>query len=247
MITAIIQARMGSSRLPGKVLKKFSGDCLIGHIMARLKHSRFISKIIVATTINQADDILVDWLNSRQVAVYRGSEQDVLERYYEAANYFEANNIIRITSDDPFKDPEIIDKVAQLYFNQNLDFAYNNNPPTFAEGLDTEIFSYDALRRAHVRSKDPFEREHVTQHFFRNQKDFKQKNLVSPINYSYLRWTIDDEEDLEMTRIVYEKLYSPGKIFLAQDILDLLEREPTISLINQNVKRSDMYKNRTSI
>ncbi len=245
MITAIIQARMSSSRLPGKVLMNFSGDSMLGHIIERLKYSKFISKIIVATTSSTADDILVDWLNERDVVSFRGSESDVLGRYYEAATRYNANHIVRITSDDPFKDPEIIDKVAQLYFSEKLDFAYNNNPPTFAEGLDTEIFSYEAIKKANQNASDPFEREHVTQHFFRNPKEFNQKNIASPFNYSHLRWTIDNEEDLKMASIVYEKLFQREKIFLAQDILNLFDREPDIPLINQNVKRSDMYKNRT--
>lgn len=242
MITAIIQARMGSSRLPGKVLSWFSDNSLIGHIIERLSFSRSISKIVVATTDSAEDNPLVDWLEKQKIDFFRGSESDVLNRYYEAAKAFNATHIARITADDPFKDPEIIDSVAKLYFDKDLDFANNNNPPSFAEGLDTEIFSNKALALAEMEAKDPFEREHVTQHFYRNPLKFKQATLVSPENFSHLRWTVDTTEDLNMAKTVYEMLYKPGKIFLAKDILELIEKHPEIPLINQLVKRSDMYK-----
>lgn len=242
MITAIIQARMSSSRLPGKVMTWFSGNTLLGHIINRLSHSKTITSVIVATTTNPADEPLVEWLKSKGIRYFRGRETDVLNRYYETAKHYNATHIARITSDDPFKDPQIIDKVASLYFTDSLDFAYNNKPPSFAEGLDVEIFSFDALRAAEATTTDPFEREHVTQHFYRNEKTFKQKNLTSSFDYSHLRWTIDTEEDLLMAKAVYEALYEPGKIFLAEDILDLIKTHPEISRINQDVKRSDMYK-----
>lgn len=242
MITAIVQARMSSTRLPGKIMSTFSGNTLLGHIIERISYSKYISAIIVATTENAADDKLTEWLEANRVAYFRGSELDVLNRYYKAAKHVNAKHIARITSDDPFKDPHILDDVAQLYFEKSLDFAYNNKPPSFAEGLDTEIFSFDALSRAERTATDPFEREHVTQHFYRNPEKFKQKNLTSPLDYSYLRWTIDTEEDLSMAKRVYETLYKQGEIFLAEDILSLIDKNPQIPLINQNVKRSDMYK-----
>jgi spore coat polysaccharide biosynthesis protein SpsF len=241
MITAIIQARMSSTRLPGKVMLRFSGNCLLGHIVERLSYSKHISGIVVATTVNAADDAIAEWADKNNIPYFRGSEADVLNRYYETAKNFGAQNIARITSDDPFKDPRIIDQVADLYFNEGLDFAYNNNPPSFAEGLDTEIFSFAALTRAEKDAITPFEREHVTQHFYKNPEKFKQSNLSSPVNYSHLRWTIDTSEDLQMTEAVYKNLYVPGKIFYAEDILRLLESKPQISTLNQSVKRSAMY------
>lgn len=241
MITAIIQARMSSTRLPGKVMLRFSGNCLLGHIVERLSYSKHTSGVIIATTINPADDAIAGWAEKNSIRYFRGSEEDVLNRYYEAAKFFGAENIARITSDDPFKDPEIIDEVADLYFNARLDFAYNNHPPSFAEGLDTEIFSFSALARAENDATNLFEREHVTQHFYRNVEKFKQGNLSSPFDYSHLRWTIDTPEDLQMTEAVYHNLYVPGKIFYSADILRLLETNPEISALNQSVKRSAMY------
>ena len=242
MITAIIQARMSSTRLPGKIMTVFSGNTLLGHIIERISHSKYISRIIVATTENPADDELVKWLEMKAIEYFRGNESDVLNRYFEAAKIAGVSHIARITSDDPFKDPQVIDEVARLYFDESLDFAYNNKPPTFAEGLDTEIFSFQALSRAESNARDPFEREHVTQHFYRNAEKFKQKNLKSDLDFSHLRWTIDTEQDLLMTKLVYENLYKTGQIFLAKDILKLIEKNPQIAAINQHAKRSDMYK-----
>lgn len=244
MIGAIIQARMNSTRLPGKVMMEFSGNSLLGHIIERLSASKKISKIIVATTINPNDDKIQLWAEDRGILCYRGSETDVLNRYYEAALQFNIEHIARITSDDPFKDPKIIDQVADLYFKESLDFAYNNKPPSFAEGLDTEIFSFHALNQANQKAIDPFEREHVTQHFYRNSTLFRQQNLKSPFDFSYLRWTIDTPEDMEMAKAVYAALYRPGSVFYASDILALLEKRPEIAQINQQVKRSAMYSNR---
>ena len=135
----------------------------------------------------------------------------------------------------------MIDQVADLYLKESLDFAYNNKPPSFAEGLDTEIFSFKALTQANKNATDPFEREHVTQHFYRNPTLFKQKNLLSPVDFSHLRWTIDTEADFNMARKVYAELYVPGEVFYATDILRLLEKHPEIAQLNQDVKRSDMY------
>jgi len=241
MITAIIQARMSSTRLPGKVLREFSGDTLLGHIVKRVRQAKSISKIVVATSKSSADDVLVRWLKDREISFFRGDEANVLNRFFMAASQYEAQHIARITSDDPFKDPEIIDAVAELYFSEKLDFAYNNRPPSFAEGLDTEIFSVEALSKANQEAKDSFEREHVTQHFYRHPGTFKQKNLTSKVNFSHLRWTIDTTEDLEMAESVYHHLYKTDQIFLAKDILILIEKHPEIAQINQAVKRSDMY------
>ncbi len=241
MITAIIQARMSSTRLPGKVMLRFSGNTLLGHIIERLSYSKCITQVVVATTKNSSDDELVGWLKENNFNYFRGDESNVLDRYYESAKYCKAQHIARITSDDPFKDPQIIDDIAKLYFEKSLDFAYNNKPPSFAEGLDTEIFSFEALERANRNARDTFEREHVTQHFYRNPREFKQQNLVSSKDFSHLRWTIDTQQDLKMTELVYENLYKANQIFYANDILSLIERKPEIPLINQNVKRSEMY------
>jgi spore coat polysaccharide biosynthesis protein SpsF len=241
LIAAIIQARLSSTRFPGKVFAGIEGEPLIFHVVDRLRWSKRIEKIVLATTVNPADDRLQGWADSNSVECFRGSEEDVLDRYYNAARGVEADVIVRITSDDPFKDPTIIDTVIELLLNEGLDFAYNNNPPTFPEGLDTEVFKFGALEAAQRESTDPFEREHVTQYFYRNPAKFIQANLPFEKNLSALRWTIDTQEDLEMAREVYRRLHRKGEIFLLDDILKVLEREPWIASINGSVPRSSMY------
>lgn len=244
MITAIIQARTGSTRLPNKVFSDIEGHPLIWHVVNRIKKSQKIQQIILATTINPLDDALKDWADANDVICYRGSEENVLERYHGAAKFANASVIVRITADDPFKDPVIIDQVINHFITHNLDFAYNNNPPSFPEGLDTEVFSMNALIKANQNAQTTFEKEHVTQHFYKSQDSFTQGNISHKQDISYLRWTIDTEKDLEMTKAVYAELYKEREVFLMQDILELLDKRPDISKINQNVARSSMYSSK---
>lgn len=241
MIAAIIQARTGSSRLPNKVFRNLCDKPLLWHVVNRLKASKMIDRIILATTRNQNDNILENWAIENNIPCFRGSENNVLDRYYQAASYFSAQTIVRITADDPFKDPDIIDNVIKLFKEDNLDFANNNNPPTFPEGLDTEVFSFKALQMAWKGSDDDFEKEHVTQYFYRNPSIFRQECLRNSSDLSYLRWTIDTSADWEMAEAVYNKLFNDKKIFKMLDILELLEKEPDIAKININVERSMMY------
>lgn len=247
MVAAIIQARVGSTRFPNKVFAELCGKPLIWHVVNRLKWSKKIQNILLATTLNPADTSLEKWARANNIEVFRGSENDVLSRYYHAALSSKATTIVRITADDPFKDPEIIDKVVDIYFSNNLDFAYNNNPPTFPEGLDTEVFSFQALEKAEKESLNAFEREHVTQYFYRKPEIFKQMNIPYSEDLSFLRWTIDTKQDLEMAKQVYKYLYKENKIFLMNDILRLFKDEPHIKKINMDVKRSNMYSENEKI
>jgi len=245
MTAAIIQARTGSSRLPNKVFKPLCGKPLIWHVVNRLKSSKKIQKIILATTQNKNDDVLENWANENDVNCFRGNENNVLDRYYQAALYFNVDTIVRITADDPFKDAEIIDQVIQLFTDEKLDFANNIVPPTFPEGLDTEVFSFLALEKAWKEAVDPYEKEHVTQYFYRHPDLFSQKSIQNKINLSYLRWTIDTLEDFNMAETVYNKLFTVKEVFGMQDILCLLKDEPEIAQINSKVMRSAMYQNKT--
>jgi spore coat polysaccharide biosynthesis protein SpsF len=244
MLTAIIQARLGSTRFPGKILAEICGKPLIWHVVERLRWSKNIREIVLATTDNKGDDDLFGWAQDNQIKVFRGSEDDVLARYYYAACESNASVILRVTADDPFKDPDIIDNVYDLFQSKKLDFAYNNNPPTFPEGLDTEIFSFSAIRKAFNESADPYEREHVTQYFYRNPELFRQFNFSFSQDLSHLRWTIDNPEDFQMVTEIYNSLYKEGEIFKFQDILQLITVKPYLSEINKNVSRSAMYQNR---
>jgi len=241
MIAAIIQARTGSTRLPNKVFKNLCAKPLIWHVVNRLKISKKIDKIILATTTNINDDKLEDWAIENKLDYFRGDESDVLDRFYQTASVFQVDTIVRITADDPFKDASVIDRVVDLFERESLDFGYNNNPPSFPEGLDTEVFSYNALEKAAKNAIDKFDREHVTQYFYKNAAVFKQACLQHVMDISYLRWTIDTQKDWEMTEIVYNRLFQKNNYFDMYDILELLQQEPEISSINSNVKRSTMY------
>lgn len=240
-IAAIIQARTGSTRFPQKIFCELAGKPLLWHVINRIKKSQLLTNIIIATTNNKKDDIIDEWAKKESVEIFRGDEQNVLSRYYAAAKQNEVDVIVRVTADDPFKDPEIMDNVITAFLQKKVDFAYNNNPASFPEGLDVEVFSMEALEKAFFSSSDEYEQEHVTQYFFRNLNQFKSYNLSNDTNLSFLRWTIDTIDDYKMTQTVYETLYKPGQIFLMSDILKLLESKPEIALLNNNVPRSAMY------
>ncbi|MBU1145330.1 MAG: glycosyltransferase family protein [Firmicutes bacterium] len=242
VISAIIQARLNSTRLPNKTFAEIEGYPLIWHIINRIKKSMRINDIVVATTINKEDDLLGEWCGKNNIKSFRGSENNVLERYYFAALESHTDIIVRVTADDPFKDPEITDEVIDFMIEEKLEFAYNNNPPSYPEGLDTEVFTMEALKKAYETSTDAFEHEHVTQYFYKNPLLIKQGNCSYHSDLSHLRWTIDKVQDLEMARTVYKYLFNDKEVFLFRDILQLLEVNSWISEINSGVERSDMYR-----
>ncbi len=242
MTSAIIQARLGSTRLPGKVLKELNGKPLIEQIINRLRYCKNIDNIILATTTNEVDDKLASWCKENNVACFRGDENNVLKRYYDAATQYKSDIIIRITADDPFKDPKVIDSVIDLLNTESLDFAFNNNPPSFPEGLDTEVFTYNAIKQAAEAQTTDFEREHVTQYFYHNPQIFKCKNFSYKENVSHIRLTVDTEQDFELASKIYSKLSSNGEMFYLEDVLALIKKEPELLEVNKNVKRSAMYE-----
>lgn len=240
-VVAIIQARLGSSRLPAKILKDLSGKPLIYHICNRLKASKLINEVVIATTESLKDDLINDWAEQNRIVCFRGSEDNVLSRYYHAATDAGAEVIVRITADDPFKDGAIIDKVIDILLKEDLDFACNNFPPSFPEGLDVEVFTFSALKRAFENSIDDFEKEHVTQYFYRNTDLFKMKNFAYEEDMSHLRLTVDTQIDFMLAEEIYNRLYSTNEFFGYDEILSLNKSEPDLFKINQNEKRSVMY------
>ena len=225
MTSAIIQARLGSTRLPGKVLKDLNGRPLIAQIINRLTCCKKIDNILLATTTNIIDDELAEWCKQNGVACFRGDENNVLKRYYDAATEVKADVIVRITADDPFKDPKVIDSVIRLLEQNKLDFAFNNSPPSFPEGLDTEVFTYNAIKQAVQAETTDFEREHVTQYFYHNPNMFKMQNYAYKEDISYMRLTVDTEKDFKLAETLYSKLSPQGEMFYLDDILSLLKRE----------------------
>lgn len=242
-VNAIIQARCGSTRFPNKVFADVNGKPLIWHVVNRLTYAKTINKIVIATTTNEKDDQIEAWCKENNVACFRGSEDDVLNRYYSASVANPSDVVVRITADDPFKEPAVIDAVVNKLINEGYDHVTNNFPPSWPEGLDCEAFTFTALEESEKTTHDSFEREHVTQYIYHNPDKFKIGNVASPTNLSSLRWTIDKEVDYEMVKAVYAHRDPANTgILLLDEILEILDKYPEIKQINSSVERSAMYK-----
>ena len=241
-VTAIIQARCGSTRFPDKVFALIDGKPLLWHVVNRLKYSKTINEIVVATTTNQLDDKIEEWCSANKVNCFRGSEADVLNRYFCASNAFPSDYIVRITADDPFKEPSVIDEVVRTLIDEGLDYVTNNYPPSFPEGLDCEAFTKKTLANMEANATEPVEREHVTQYIFRHLNEFKIKNISCGKMLKHHRWTIDTMQDYEYVVAIYAARKSKKGLLLMNEILSILEDNPSISNINSSVQRSLMYK-----
>ncbi len=238
---AIIQARMGSTRLPGKTLIEIAGRPLLGHVIDRVRASRSVEEVVVATTTEPADRAIVEFANTNGATCYCGSADDVLDRYYQAARNIGADVIVRITADDPFKDPAVIDLVVNSFLaDRSLDYASNTLEPTFPEGLDVETIAREALDRAWHEAKLLSEREHVTPYIWKHLELFHVKNVRNSADLSDMRWTLDYEKDLRFTSEIYARLYH-GQVFGMDEILALLQKEPQLRQINSGYIRNAGY------
>ncbi len=237
-VIAIIQARMGADRLPNKTLELIEYKPLLHHIIDRIKACKKVDEIVIATTTNPYDDQIEEFAKRYNIKVFRGSESDVLDRYYKSAKLFNAPIIVRVTADDPFKDPIIIDEIiSNLLESPELDYASNTIEPTYPEGIDIEVFRFKALEKSWKEATNQPEREHVTQYIMKNPDKFKTKNIKNNEDLSKLRWTIDYKEDLDFAREIYKRLYKPGQIFLMNDILNLLKENPELMEINNKIEQ----------
>lgn len=242
MNAAIIQARMGSTRLPDKVLADIEGVPLIGRVIERTRAVRGIDTVVVATTTGREDDTLADYVSRQGVTVVRGSSDDVLARYQQAARAVDAATVMRITADDPFKDPDVCGLVLSRFIRAegSVDYVSNTVELSYPEGLDVEVFSREALERAAQEANLPSEREHVTPYIYKRPDAFRIEQVVLDRDLSSLRWTLDYPEDLVFARAVYERL-SNKPMFLMDDVLSLLAREPHLAALNQGFVRNAGY------
>ncbi|MFG6115328.1 cytidylyltransferase domain-containing protein [Halobacillus sp. MO56] len=238
-VAAIVQARMGSTRLPGKVLKKVLNRPLLAYQLERVKRSLFTDQIVIATTDTAKDDPLVSWCEKNGVTYYRGSETDVLQRYYRAALSVKAETVIRLTADCPLIDPFQIDNVVNKYLSLKddhpLQYVSNTLKRTFPRGMDTEIFSYKALEAAHNGAKKPNEREHVTKYMIDHPDIFRLTNVNYSRDESNHRWTVDTTEDFLLVKKILEALYPRNPYFTLENILELLEKHPEWQKINAHI------------
>lgn len=232
MILAILQARMSSSRLPGKVSKNILGKPMLVRQIERLSKSKLIDKIIVATSIEASDNELETFCKDNNIECFRGNLNNVLDRYYQCAKQFNPQHIIRLTGDCPVTDPQIIDKIIELHLEENNDYTSNTIIRTFPKGLDAEIFKYSSLEKAYNEAKTDFEKEHVTVYFYQHPELFKLGCFKNDIDLSNLRLTVDYPEDFELITKIYESLYTNKPNFTLNDIIELLNQNQTLKLIN---------------
>ncbi len=238
-VLAIIQARMGSTRLPGKVLLPIiDNKSALQLMLERVVMSKKLNRIIVATTVSSEDNRLVELCERLNIACFRGSEQDVLDRYYQAAYAFgPAQAIIRLTGDCPLHDPAIIDEVIEQFQVSGVNYCSNINPPTYPDGLDVEVFTSAALGKAWQNARLVSEREHVTLYIRNHPELFSQINVSCASDYSCYRWTLDEEQDYQFIKRVFKHFY-PCTTFTTQEIISFLGQHPEIAALNSSIERN---------
>ena len=238
-VVAIIQARMSSSRLPGKVLMPLANKPVLAHIVERLSYCKMIDKIVVATTNEVSDDLVADYCKNNNIDCYRGSLKDVLDRYYQSAKIHHANPIVRITGDCPVIDPVVVDAVITGYLSGEYD--YYGLGGEFPDGLDCTVFSFSAIERAWKEAKLQSEREHVGPYIENNPHLFRNGALELFQGLSQQRWTLDELNDYELLSKIFNELYRLDSPFLTHEILQFIQNNPDLLEINSKIVRNEGY------
>jgi len=236
-IVAVIQARMGSTRLPGKVMRKIKGRPMIDWVVGRTDRIPEVDETVVATSVLEQERPLVEHLQARDVPVLRGPEEDVLARYVQAAEAHDADAIVRITADCPLLMPEVSGKVVRTFKRRECDYASNTIERTYPRGLDTEVLSTKALQKTDRKATSSADREHVTRYVRRRPEQFRQCSVAAEIDQSDLRWTVDEEADLELVRRIYEALGAQAMDADYEDVLGVLVERPEWTDINRQVEQ----------
>lgn len=240
-IVAIVQARMGSTRLPGKVLKPLVEEPLLIRELTRIRKSKRIEEIIVATTRKREDDAIIKVCKEYEFTTYRGHETDVLDRYFQCAKWCYADIVVRLTGDCPLIDPGVIDSTIDAFLVKypNIDYACNFLPQrTFPRGLDTEVIGLSALQTSWWNETDLNLREHVTQHILRNPKFFKTVGIVNEVDWSSMRWTVDTFEDYKFVYAVYA--HFKNSQFTWREVLDYVTKHPELLEINSQIRQKEI-------
>jgi spore coat polysaccharide biosynthesis protein SpsF len=244
----IVQARISSTRLPGKVLMPIVGKTLLERMMERLRDSRQADEIVIATTVEPEDDPIVELANHNNYNIFRGHPTDLLDRHYKAANEWGADIVVKVPSDCPLIDPSVIDKVI-IYYKRNsdrYDYVSNLHPATYPDGNDVEVFSKEILKEAWLEATKDYEREHTTPYIWENPERFRIGDVRWETGYDYSmshRFTIDYKEDYYFIKRVYDELWHEGfPIFSLRDILSLLENQPQIYFINSKYAGVNWYR-----
>lgn len=236
-IVLIIQARMNSERLPGKVLKPILGKPMLSYLIERVKQVKEVNEVVLATTVNDSDDAIADLGRKEGIAVFRGSEDDVLSRFYEAAKMCRADAVVRVTGDCPVIDPHVISQVIQCFQEKrgNVDYVSNFVKRTHPRGLDAEIFSFRALEEAFQESTSTSEREHVTPFIYHRPSRYRLASVEHSVNLSKHRWTVDTPEDFILLQNIISSLYPLNPSFTLEDIVKLIQTHPEWENLNAHV------------
>lgn len=236
---AVLQARVSSSRLPGKVLLPILDKPMLEHEIQRVQSSKKLGKLVVATSTNEEDDAIESLCKQLGVACFRGDLNNVLSRFYHAALPFSPEHVVRLTGDCPVIDPDIIDSVVSFHMWGGYDYTSNTINPTFPDGLDVEIMKFSVLKEAFEQAKLPFQLEHVTPYIYQHSEKYRLGSYEGNVDLSALRWTVDELEDFDFIRWVYKELYPINPFFKLTDIHALLEKHPNATAINAKFKRNE--------
>lgn len=247
---AIVQARMDSTRLPGKVMMSLCGRPALWHVVQRALSARGVDGVVVATTQSESDDVIRDFCAGEGIDVFSGSEDDVLDRYYRAAKEFTADPVVRVTADCPLLDPTVVERLILLYSSGGYDYArvaagtaaQVAGVPGYPDGLDAECFSFAALELAWLEASSPDDREHVTPFLWRNRERLECGLLEAPTDLSGLRWTVDYAEDFELVSHVFEALLQEGLAFGYQDVLRFLSDNRELGMVNRAYVGREKYR-----
>jgi spore coat polysaccharide biosynthesis protein SpsF (cytidylyltransferase family) len=242
MILAILQARLSSSRLPKKVLKPILGKPMLLHQIERLQNSKMINKLVVATSDDDSDNDIAQMCIDNNIEVFRGSLNNVLDRFYQCAKFYNPKHIVRLTGDCPLADWQVIDDVIQYHLDSNYDYTNGSVKPAFPDGLDVEVVKREVLEIAWNNATSLSEKEHVTYYINKRKSKFKIGLLHCKEDLSHLRWTVDELEDFIFVEKVYQNLYENNPYFLMRDVLELLDAQPELLKINSHFEAYDGIK-----
>lgn len=240
-VLAILQARVSSTRLPGKVLEPILGEPMIVRQVERVGRARTLDHLVVATSVDVSDDPLVRVCEQHGIDVCRGPLEDVLSRFRECAARFSPAHIVRLTGDCPLADPELIDRLVLFHVEGGYDYSSTALQPTFPDGLDAEVFTSATLESTWHSATLSSQREHVTSYIYTHGERFRLGSLKSDVDRSALRWSVDEPRDLKMVREVYSRLYAGNPRFGYSDVLSLLDEHPEIAEINSGIARNEGY------
>ena len=235
----IIQARMGSTRLPGKVMMPLDGRPVLHHVIERVSRSKRLDDIVIATTHKAEDDLLVEECERLNVHYSRGSELDVLSRYIEAAEQFNADIITRVTSDCPLIDPAIIDLVLETRENENADYASLSGPRSYPRGLDNEAFTMESFRKVAKKATAEYERVHVTPYYYLHEDEFRMAHVHQADDFSNLRWTLDTPDDYKALSMIFDKFKGRNDMNW-REVLDIVQKHPEITAANAHIEQKKL-------